>query len=103
MRVKLRDKYKNANVAIDRIEEVDYIWRGERLDELVQSRHCYDWVIASHVIEHVPDIVSFLIGSEQVLKPGGVLSLVIPDKRLCFDHFRPLSTTGEMLDSVRPR
>ena len=78
---------------------MDFVWRGERLHELVQNSHSYDWVIASHVIEHVPDIVSFLIGCEQVLKPGGVLSLVIPDKRLCFDHFRPLSTTGEMLDA----
>ncbi len=34
-----------------------------------------------------------------MLKPEGVVSLVIPDKRYCFDCFRPITTTGEVLDA----
>lgn len=94
----LREKYRGCDVDLDAIEEVDFVWRGEPLPDLVGGR-TYDWVIASHVLEHVPDLVGFLQGCDTVLRPHGVLSLVVPDKRYCFDHFRPLTTTGQVLDA----
>jgi SAM-dependent methyltransferase len=99
----LREKFKDDDVDLDRIEEVDFVGHGKPLPELVGGEHCYDWLIASHVIEHIPDPVSFLIGCEQVLRPDGVVSLIVPDKRYCFDHFRPLSTTGELLDAFEQK
>jgi len=33
------------------------------------------------------------------LKPSGTLVLALPDKRLCFDFFQPLTTTGQLLDA----
>jgi predicted SAM-dependent methyltransferase len=95
----LREKFIAEGVDVDQIEDVDFVWSGEPLPELVGGRHSYDWVIASHAIEHIPDLVSFLGGCEEILKPGGVVSLIIPDKRYCFDHFQPLSTTGNVLDA----
>lgn len=95
----LRTKYKDHGLNLENIEEVDFIWKGQPLTELIGNRNCYDWIIASHVVEHVPDLVSFLQQCEELLKPSGVLSLVIPDKRYCFDHFQPLSTTGLLLDA----
>jgi len=95
----LREKYAGHPVDLSQIEEVDFVWRGEPLPDLVGGRARYDWIIASHVFEHLPDPVSFLAGCEQVLRPGGVVSLVIPDKRYCFDHFRPVTTTGAVLDA----
>lgn len=95
----LRKKYFSHGVNVDAIEEVDFVWQGEKLSELIGSVDYYDWIIASHVIEHYPDIVSFLQECERLLKPMGVLSLVVPDKRACFDYFSPVSSTGEILDS----
>lgn len=95
----LKKKYSSHGVNVDAIEEVDFVWQGEKLSELIGSVDCYDWIIASHVIEHYPDIVSFLRECEKLLKPMGVLSLVVPDKRACFDYFSPISSTGEILDS----
>jgi SAM-dependent methyltransferase len=95
----LRGKYKNLDVSIDAIEEVDFIWHGEPLSVLIGQEECYDWIIASHVIEHVPDVVTFLAECEKLLKPSGVLSLVIPDKRFCFDYFHSTTSTGEILDA----
>jgi len=97
--VELREKYKGHGVEIDNIEEVDFVWRGEPLLELIGHEHCYDWIVASHVIEHVPDPISFLAQCEKLLKPNGVLSLIVPDKRYCFDYFHPPSSTGEVLDA----
>lgn len=96
----LRRTFREQGVAdVDRVEDVDFVWRGETLPELVGGEDRYDWVIASHVLEHLPDPIAFLAGCERVLRPGGVLSLVLPDHRACFDHFRPLSTTGQLLDA----
>ena len=47
-----------------------------------------DFVVASHVIEHVPDLVGWLSDIHAALKIGGVLALVIPDKRFTFDLHR---------------
>lgn len=95
----LRAKYKGHGLNLDNIEEVDFVTQGQPLPELIGKTQCYDWIIASHVVEHIPDLISFLQQCEQLLKPNGVLSLVVPDKRYCFDYFQPLSTTGMLLDA----
>ncbi len=99
----LRKKYEAHDVNIENIEEVDFVWSGETLPELTGARSYYDWIIASHVIEHVPDLVSFLQQCAELLKPDGKLSLIIPDKRYCFDYFNPPSTTGEILDAFEAK
>jgi predicted SAM-dependent methyltransferase len=95
----LKKKYKNHGVNIDSIEHVDFIWKGENLSNLIGSKECYDYIIASHVIEHIPDVITFLQQCALLLKSNGVLSLVIPDKRYCFDFFLPCSTTGQLIDA----
>ena len=103
----LRAKYQGHGVNLDNIEDVDFVWSGQPLPELIGQMGCYDWIVASHVIEHMPDLISFLQQCEALLKTDGILSLVIPDKRYCFDYFSPFSTTGNVLDAwaekrVRP-
>ena len=50
------------------------------------------------MIEHVPNLISWLQGLFLALKPGGSLFLVIPDKRYTFDFQRPLTTFGQLLE-----
>lgn len=95
----LRKKYADHDVDITKIEQVDYVWRGEPLSELIGNAGAYDFIIASHVIEHTTDLVTFLQECSKLLKAGGVLSLAIPDMRYCFDYFRPLSSTGDVLQA----
>jgi 2-polyprenyl-3-methyl-5-hydroxy-6-metoxy-1,4-benzoquinol methylase len=83
----LVEKYKNEeNVCTSNIVNVDYVWKGEAYDELIKIK--FDNVLASHVIEHTPDLIGFLKNASSILKPKGFLFLIIPDKRFCFDHFR---------------
>lgn len=91
-------KYDGHGVDTELIEEVDYVWNGEAFSELTGYSDHYDWIIASHVIEHAPDLIGFLINCESVLKKDGVLSLAIPDKRYCFDHFRPISGLARVIE-----
>jgi 2-polyprenyl-3-methyl-5-hydroxy-6-metoxy-1,4-benzoquinol methylase len=92
-------KYANHNLNIDNIEKVDFIWTGQPLSQLIEKKSYYDWIIASHVIEHIPDPISFFQECETLLKPDGKISLIIPDKRYCFDCLNSVSSTGELLDA----
>lgn len=95
----LIEKYSVHGVAVDRIEEVDYIWRGESYTELTGKKAYYDWIIASHVVEHIPDLIAFLNSCTEVLKDDGVLTLAIPDARYCFDFLRPISGINQIIDA----
>ncbi len=57
----LRQKYRDApGVDITRIEHVDHVLGAAPLLEVIPHRQHYNYVIASHVIEHVPDFAGFL-------------------------------------------
>ena len=98
-RAALVEKYRIHPVQIERIEEVDFVWSGQSYLELTGTPKHYDWIIASNVIEHTPDLIAFLEDCSSILKDGGVLSLVIPDKRYCFDRFRPITGLARVLDA----
>jgi predicted SAM-dependent methyltransferase len=94
----LIDKYKDSGVDISTIEEVDYIWEGGSYVDTVKETERFDFIIASNVIEHSVCIIRFIQDCMALLKPGGVLSLVIPDKRYTFDYFRPYTTISEAIN-----
>lgn len=88
---------------IDRIDEVDYVWAGGQLVDTIGAKEHYDYIVAAHVIEHQVDLIAFLQDCDALLKPGGRLALVVPDKRASFDLFKPLSTVGDVVDAhLRP-
>lgn len=96
----LLKKYRTHKLPFEKIEEVDYIWeRGKTYSEITGKTNHYDWIIASHVIEHVPNLIGFLLDCDRVLKQDGKLSLAIPDKRFIFDYFRPPSSLAQVIDA----
>jgi SAM-dependent methyltransferase len=94
-------KYTSMNVDVSRIEEVDTIWRDELLHSAVPAalHGRFDTILASHAIEHFPNPVGFLISAQQLLRPDGCVALAIPDRRFCFDYFKPAPTTGDVLEA----
>jgi SAM-dependent methyltransferase len=53
-----------------------------------------DFVICSHILEHMADPIGMLCEIHRVLRPGGVVLILLPDRHLTFDRFRnatPLS------------
>jgi SAM-dependent methyltransferase len=87
----LRAKYAgDPNVDHERIVDVDFVWKDSPLHEMLGSVCPLDFIVASHVIEHVPDLIGWLQEMRQSLRDGGSLILIVPDKRFTFDaHRRP--------------
>ena len=71
---------------------VDIVDDGETLATVADSSQ--DFVAANHFFEHCEDPIGTLRNLLRVVRPGGVVYLSLPDKRLMFDRDRP-STTFE--------
>jgi SAM-dependent methyltransferase len=87
----------DPNVDIDRIPEIDFVTSQIRAEVFGGMR--FDYIVASHVIEHVPDMLGWLGHLLNVLNEGGRIILAVPDRRYTFDYLRPLSTLGPMLEA----
>jgi SAM-dependent methyltransferase len=79
----------------DRAVEVDYVVKDKAFSRHIPER--FDLVVAHHVIEHIPDPISWLHEVAAVTAPGGRLLMAVPDRRYTFDYVRPLSTVVDFL------
>ncbi len=62
-----------------------------------------DFIIASHVLEHLPFPLAALDHWYSALRPGGLLVLRIPDKRYTFDRQRPRTPLQHLIhEHVHP-
>jgi len=90
---------RDDKINVDDIVDIDYIWGEQSLSEATGDTAQFDYCIASHVIEHIPDLITWLGEIASILKPGGVACFAVPDKRYTFDCLRPLTTTADLVDS----
>lgn len=82
----LRRHYPNLSqfVTVDRIDD------GETLATFADASQ--DFIIANHFLEHAQNPIGTLERHLQVLLPGGILYLAVPDQRWTFDRRRPLTS-----------
>jgi SAM-dependent methyltransferase len=69
------------------IAAIDVVTDATTLDGIADAS--FDFVVASHVLEHLENPISGLRHALRVLRPGGVLLLALPDRRATFDAARP--------------
>jgi len=98
-RDQLRANYANdQNVSADRIPQIDFVLSGpdgvRPLSDVVRPAAPFEWVVASHVVEHVPDVIAWLAQIAEILDDDGRLLLVVPDRRFTFDILCPSTTAG---------
>jgi SAM-dependent methyltransferase len=60
-----------------------------------------DFVIASHVIEHLANPLAMLIDIHRVLRTGGLLILLVPDRHRTFDRDRDPTPLDHLVDEYR--
>ena len=95
----LRQKYAgDREVDIDALVPVTYICKDQSLLDAVGHAK-FDYIIASHVIEHIPNPVRWFMDIASMLNAGGKLALAIPDMRYVFDCKRQLTSFADVVDA----
>ncbi|MBV8916239.1 MAG: class I SAM-dependent methyltransferase [Acetobacteraceae bacterium] len=100
-RTGLLEIFGHTDMDLSTILEVDAVWGENRLLECLPGP--VDYVLASHVIEHVPDLVGWLREVREALAPEGQLRLAVPDRRYTFDLLRRESGLADVLDAYLRR
>ena len=79
----------DSEVNCGNVKEIDFVIR-ETYEKAVGNMK-FQAVFSSHVIEHIPDIISHLIDISRILEDDGYVVLAIPDKRYTYDCFREVT------------
>ena len=97
----LRKKYSDPGLGVahraSNIQEVDFIFNGGPIEDLVPPDMRFDLIYGSHVLEHQVDLIAHLQSLEKLVAVGGRIIEVIPDLRACFDALRFPTVTSDVL------
>src|SRR5579872_1898827 len=74
---------------------VQYLCEGGDLSEI--SDGGYDFILSSHMLEHSANPLKILKSWHRLLRRGGTLILLLPDKNWTFDHKRPVTTLEHLI------
>ena len=84
-------------VDTDTIVDIDYVLK-DSYQKTFDGVEKFDYIVASHVLEHTGNLIDTLQDFASVLKPGAHVCIVYPDKRYCFDHFREAASFRDAFD-----
>jgi SAM-dependent methyltransferase len=91
----VKEEYKNEDsIDKNKICDIDYVMQGS-YTETFASVPKFDYVISSHVIEHIPRLIDFFLDISNIFTKTGLLYLLIPDHRRCFDAYRSPTSFAE--------
>lgn len=100
----LRGKYAGSKVYNpEDFCTVHFVNDGRPLHKILGDWVDLDVVAASHVVEHVPNLLQWMHDVAAVLKEGGLVFLVLPNKRHEFDRMRRVTETPEVLGNFLER
>jgi SAM-dependent methyltransferase len=61
----------------------------------------YDFLLASHVIEHIANPIKAVLEWKRIVRKGGLLVIVAPDRRKTYDRKRPLTTIDHVITDFK--
>ncbi|WPZ36987.1 methyltransferase domain-containing protein [Thalassobaculum sp. OXR-137] len=95
----LRQEYRgHAGVDIDKLVPVTHVWNSGTFAEAVGATGTVDAIVSSHVFEHFPNPIQWLMDAYGILAPGGQIYMVVPDKRFTFDRERANTRAAEWIE-----
>ncbi|MEX3901048.1 methyltransferase domain-containing protein [Paraburkholderia sp. BR10954] len=81
------------------IAPVDRPMVNNNLADTLRADSPLDYLVASQVMEHVPNPVRWLREAAETLHTGGLLALSLPDRRMTFDFLRHESRPSDVVSA----
>lgn len=79
------------------VPRIDAVWvPGKRLAECVGGRK-FDYAVASHVMEHVPNPLGWLGEILECVQVGGRVAIMLPMRHKSMDFYRQNTTFGQVV------
>ncbi len=79
----LSTKYKKEELRIcGKASKVDIVACG---DDIALPDGSQDFVVSSHVFEHFPNPIKVLLEWDRLIRPGGIIYMIVPHKERTFD------------------
>lgn len=93
-----REKNNPGRIQYDLgIVPIDFVWKdGLKLNECAPRK--YDYIVSSHVLEHIPDMLGHLIEVSNSINGDGKYVVVLPNARGSGEYFRRLSDVSDVID-----
>lgn len=91
----LRDQARRNGEDPNAVVPVDYVVSND--DYRSAAPGTFDYIIANHVFEHVLNPIAWLEYLNDMLHPGGLLFLTVPDKKYNFDRYRADTQLSHLL------
>ena len=83
--------------------KMGYQYILEATDLLTIEDCVYDFVLGSHCLEHIANPIKAIFEWKRVLKPGGVIVLILPEKSFTFDHRRQITSFDHLLEDFNTK
>jgi len=88
--------YKQEEVRLcGRAMPVDIVALGDAIPLPDESQ---DFVVSSHVLEHFPNPIKALKEWYRLVKPGGIIFMIVPHKDRTFDNVQPRTTLQHLVE-----
>ena len=91
----LLEQYKN-DAKVSRIKHVHLKAPGDSFPFICSN--IFDFVCSCHVLQYLSNPGRAIEEWLRVLKPGGLIYIIVPDKRYCFDRRRETTTIEHLID-----
>ena len=92
---------KSRHYRFDRNRPPGNQYVSEATDMRQFANDAFDFLLASHVLEHVANPVRALMEWQRIVREDGLIVLILPDRRHTFDHRRPVTTMDHLLNDYQ--
>jgi len=95
----LDTKFKKEEIRLcGRAREIDIVASGEAINLPEESQ---DFIVSSHVFEHFPNPIKALIEWDRLVKPDGVIFMIVPHKERTFDNDRERTPLSHLIEDYK--
>jgi predicted SAM-dependent methyltransferase len=89
---------EGKNFVISSSKENGYQFISEASDLIGIKDNSYDFLLSSHVIEHLANPLKAVNEWKRIIKTGGYMVIIAPDRQRTYDHKRPLTSFEHIME-----